>query len=375
MTVKFSVAAFAAAAKAIRNIPGASRNIEILDHARLEAGKKSLSLIMSDLDIEACATIACEGPAALAAIPRAVLEFFIARDGGADDTGTIDVDERRVIARCGKGKLDMPILPGADFFLIGAGKPDWSLTIRANELTELLRATEKAMDEKRPFIQGVLLHLLDAELRATGTDGHRVHVQGVDAPELTGGFGDGPWQGVTIPDRTVKELIRIFDGDESEIAISGTQGTITVEADKIRVTSKLIAEQYPDYVRLMLPAGPFRLTVGVKALDAAIARLLVLPRKDGKGRAEASRPIRMTPGKDGLKLEIKGNDSDAEDLIDCEVEGDGQPIVINQRYLRDALAAAGGTKVTFAPVEGNPVSVRMLPDNGRSAFMLMQMHF
>jgi DNA polymerase-3 subunit beta len=112
-----------------------------------------------------------------------------------------------------------------------------------------------------------------------------------------------------------------------------------------------------------------------KALDAAIGRLLVLPRKDGKGKAETSRPIRMTPVDGGLKLEIKGNDADAEDLVDCEVEGAGEPIVVNYRFVRDALAAAGGSKVTFAPIEGNAVGVRLLPDSDRSSFLLMQMRY
>jgi hypothetical protein len=130
MTIKFSVAAFAEAAKAIRNIPGGSRNIEILDHARLEVAQKKLTLTMSDLDIEACATIPCEGAATIAAIPRAVLEFFIARDGQGDDQGTLDFDAemKTVVARQGKGRLTMPVLPGADFFLIGAGDQDWSFS-------------------------------------------------------------------------------------------------------------------------------------------------------------------------------------------------------------------------------------------------------
>jgi DNA polymerase-3 subunit beta len=141
---------------------------------------------MSDLDIEACATIPCEGAATIAAIPRAVLEFFIARDGQGDDAGTLDFDAemKTVVARQGKGRLTMPVLPGADFFLIGAGAQDWSFQIRANELIELLRTCVKAMDETRHYIQGVLLHVTDSELRACATDGHRVHAIGIDAPEL-----------------------------------------------------------------------------------------------------------------------------------------------------------------------------------------------
>jgi DNA polymerase-3 subunit beta len=125
----------------------------------------------------------------------------------------------------------------------------------------------------------------------------------------------------------------------------------------------------------MQAPGSFRICVPSKALDAAIGRLLVLPRKDGKGKAETSRPIRMTPVDGGLKLEIKGNDADAEDLVDCEVEGAGEPIVVNYRFVRDALAAAGGSKVTFAPIEGNAVGVRLLPDSDRSSFLLMQMRY
>jgi hypothetical protein len=137
------------------------------------------------------------------------------------------------------------------------------------------------------------------------------------------------------------------------VTIAGTATIITVEGEAIRVTSKLIDGTFPEYNRLMQAPGAFRICVPSKALDAAIGRLLVLPRKDGKGKAETSRPIRMTPVDGGLKLEIKGNDADAEDLVDCEVEGAGEPIVVNYRLRPRRAGRRRRSKVTFAPIEGN----------------------
>ena len=73
-----------------------------------------------------------------------MLEFFIARTGDEPGTLDFDADMRACVARHGKGRLSMPVLPGADFYLIEAGKPDWSMKLRANELCEALKRCEKA---------------------------------------------------------------------------------------------------------------------------------------------------------------------------------------------------------------------------------------
>ncbi|RWN11789.1 DNA polymerase III subunit beta [Mesorhizobium sp.] len=364
MTVKFSVAAFAEAAKAIRNVPGGTREIDILDHARLHATKKKgMTLTMSDLDVEARVSLPCEADTeVLAAVPRAVLEFFIAREGSGEDTGTLDFDAdmRAVVARHGKARLNMPILKGEDFYLIDAPKPGWSLTLRAHELCGVLKRCEKALgaDANRIMLHGPFLHRLpnsaDGAVKVIGSDSSRIHIIDVDDPALSGDLPtrDGAeLPGIIIPPKTVKEILRIFGGDESELKLSGTDKVMLVEAERLRIASKLIDATYFDYPKL-IPARPEpHVTIGADQLVRAMDGLLVVPKNDAKGRRETSRTIRLTIREKSIELFAKGDAGDAEDEIEVTNDGvaDGTAMTFDARYLRDVIEAAGAAKIALHP--------------------------
>ncbi|TIN84326.1 hypothetical protein [Mesorhizobium sp.] len=359
MTVRFNVTAFAEAAKAIRNVPGGTREIDIYDHARLHATKKKgMTLTMSDLDVEARVSLACETDAeVLAAIPRAVLEFFIAREGSGEETGTLDFDAdmKAVVARHGKARLSMPILKGEDFYLIDAPRPDWSLTLRAHELCGVLKRCEKALgtDVNRIMLHGPFLHQLDG-IKLIGSDSSRIHIIDVDDPALTGSLPtrDGTeLPGVIIPPKTVKEILRIFGGDESELRLSGTGRVLMIEGVSIRIASKLIDATYFDYPRL-IPARPdAHVTIASDALTRAMDGLLVVPKNDAKGRRETSRTIRLTVRAKSIELFAKGDAGDAEDEIEADNDGvpDGTFMTFDARFLRDVIEAAGTPKIALHP--------------------------
>ncbi len=85
MKIELDIPAFAEAAKIVRQVPPASMQIDILDHARLEISSDKLTLTMSDLDLEVRVAIACgtKDPL-LVAVPRAVLDFIVLRADGGD---------------------------------------------------------------------------------------------------------------------------------------------------------------------------------------------------------------------------------------------------------------------------------------------------
>ncbi|MBZ9705376.1 hypothetical protein LB543_01360 [Mesorhizobium sp. ESP7-2] len=357
MTVKFKVSAFAEAAKAVRNVPGATREIDILDHALLRAGKKQMTLTMSDLDVEARATLDCEaGKDVLAAIPRAVLEFFIAREGSGEDAGTLEFDAgmQAVVARHGKARLTMQILKGEDFFLIDPPKTDWSLTLRANELCDVLKRCEKALgqDANRYMLHGPFLHINDG-LKLIGTDSSRIHIIDIDDPDLTGELPRRGeiMPGVILPPKTVKEILRIFSGDESELKLSGTDRLMLVEADRLRIASKLIDASYVDYPRMMPARAEARVLIASDALLRAMDGLLVVPKSDTKGKRETSRAIRLTVRDSHVELFAKGDTGDADDQIPAANEGvaDGTAMTFDARFLRDAIEAANAKQIALHP--------------------------
>jgi len=381
--IRFSIAAFAEAARAIRNIPGSGMGIDIYTHARIDARKTSMTLTMSDGDIEAHATINCDSDAAvLAAIPAAVLDFFIARSGLADDAGTIefDADMRNVTGRHGKARLTLGIMPGGDFFLMEPAKPDWTMVMRAHELCNALKRTEKALlsNASRPMFGGVFLHKTGDQARVIGANMHRMHMIDLDNPELSGDLPahDGDLRGIILPPKTTKELQRIFGGDESEIRISGTKHMAAIEGVRLRVVTKLMDDNYFDYPNLVPKRSESKVTIQTAALKRALDGIVVAPKTDVKGKPETLRAVDIRIRANAIELLAAGDIGDAYDSVDATVEGveldtPNAELRFSAQFLRDALDASESKSIEiYLPViKGHPF---FIVDGERATFGIGQ---
>ncbi len=382
MNVAFTVAAFTEAARAIRNARDASSRIDILDCALVDITDGAMAMTMSNLDLEIRAVVDCRAEGAVrAAIPSAVLDFFAVRAGAGDTEGKIEfaADMRSLTARHGRARMTISILPAETFPLFDERPPAWSFAIRGHEFCTMLATAQKAMaaEATRPYLCGVFLNVRGGEFHATATDGHRMHVASRDLPDGAKRMPEraSGLPGIIVPDGAIGEILKIFAGDESELSVAGTDSRIVVEGARIRLASKLVDGTYPDYARLMVAPGAFRVGIDAAHLDQALASLAVIPRTDAKGKPMANRPIRITAEGDAVLIEIRGDNGDADIRVPAEIEGDGDPFALNARLLKDAVAVAGGGRLTLAPAENDATAVRLLPQADDRSFVIMQLRW
>lgn len=363
MKLVFSAAAFAEAARAIRHIPSTSMQVDILDHARLEARGEAMSLTMSCLELEARVTLACgEVDQCLAAIPAAVLEFFVIRGGKDGEEGSLEFDERmtQVTARHGRARMTMPILPGEDFPLLAEVKPSWTISLRAHEICRAFKRTERALavEESRLWATGAFLHQGKNGLVLVGSDGNRLHLieLGIDKPDkgklpAQTAQGADALSGIIIPPRAMKEIGRIFAGDESAVTLAGTDRMMVLEGERIRIASKLVDATYFDYTRAVPPLPEPRVTISADRLVNAIDGLLVVPKTEGKGKKATQRAVTITLGEASIGLKARGDVGDAEDEIEAECHGaePGTEITFNAQFLNQVIEAADAKTVSLHP--------------------------
>lgn len=368
MKLTFEIAAFAEAARIVSRVPSSAMQIDILDHARLEASGKSMSLTMSDLDIEARVTLDCSAESdVLVAIPRAILEFFAVRADGKDGEGILEFggepdNPRDVTARAGRARITMPVLRGTDFPLLAAFEPEWSFPIRGHELCAALKRVERAMLPNDPTFwkDGVYLHQPGDGVAVIGTDGGRIHLVDVDAVEFQGALPRHSSQpkeglaGIIVPSRTIKELQRIFGDDESEIAVAGTGRMVAVEGQTIRIASKLIETPFfggQDY-RIVVPERPeAHVKVASDRMLRAIRSLLVVPKTEAKGKKATTRAITITFGVDAITMTTRGDVGDSEEVVEAENTdvAENLSITFDARFLSDAIDAVGTPQILIHP--------------------------
>jgi DNA polymerase-3 subunit beta len=124
------------------------------------------------------------------------------------------------------------------------------------------------------------------------------------------------------------------------------------EVATVRVTTRLIEGEFPNY-RQLVPSGyPNRLTVGKEPLLDAVRRVKLLARE--------ATPIRMALRPDGLELTAVTHDvGQAREDLDAKYEGAEMVVAFNPEFLIDGVEATPGDEVVLETLDAlKPATLR-----------------
>ena len=250
----------------------------------------------------------------------------------SDSSNTVDV-------KCGKSEFnfigispdDYPELPTVD------GKNN--ITVPLKILKSMINQTIFAVSDSdvRPIYTGELFEVDKDALTLVAVDGYRLakrteKIEGGKLEECT----------FVVPGSTLTDIERICaDDDDAELEIAVGDKHVSFVIGSTVVVSRRLEGEFLNY-RKSLPTE-FRFTLGVDRAELirAIDRVsLIVSQKN-------SSPVRMTCGDSAIGLLCLTPIGKAEDVCVCEGNGEDMEIGFNDRYLTDALKAAGVDKVNL----------------------------
>jgi len=234
--------------------------IPILANVLLRAGKSSVELKATDLDLEIVETAPGEGKqTGSTTVPAHMIHDIVRKlPEGAQVELQSAADGTQLQVRAGRSKFTLQALPETDFPDLAAGEMTHSLNIASVDLKRLIERTQFAIstEETRYYLNGIYLHAIDDKLRAVATDGHRLAQAEIKAPKGAKGM-----PGIIVPRKTVTEVTRLLDdaGEEVKVELSATK--IRFSLGSAVLTSKLIDGTFPDYGRVIPAANDKSLVV------------------------------------------------------------------------------------------------------------------
>ena len=124
-------------------------------------------------------------------------------------------------------------------------------------------------------------------------------------------------QKVLVPSRALGELVRVLS-DPAEVSLRlGDRAVVFETGDddrRVRVTTRLIEGEFPNYRQLIPSSYPNKLTVGREPLLDAVPRVKLMARE--------ATPVRLTQKPDSLELMAVTQDvGQAHEEIDAKYEG------------------------------------------------------
>ena len=330
--------------------------IPILANVLIEADNNTVQFRATDLDIEVLDKVKAQVERGGSTTVSAITLHDIARKlpDGALVTLIYDSSKSRLTVEAGRSVFSLTTLPKEDFPVMASSEYEANFSAPAPLLRRLFDKSKFAIstEETRYYLNGVYMHVANADggqvIRCVATDGHRL--ARIDA-ELPEGAADLP--GVIVPRKTVGELRKLLDEDNTEIAVSVSETKIRFATPEITLTSKVIDGTFPDYARVIPQSNSRKLEVDASEFAKAVDRVSTVS-------SERSRAVKLSLDEDRLILSVNSPDSGAAEEELAVAYGDEKlEIGFNAKYLLEIASQVDRENAVFLfNSSGDPTLMR-----------------
>jgi DNA polymerase-3 subunit beta len=352
----------------VQSVVERRNTIPILSNVLISAQDDGVRFTATDLDIEISESApALVERAGATSAPAHTLDEFVRRlPDGAQIKLDLAGDDPRLLVWAGKARLQVPILPPADFPLMPVDSLATRFETKPQDLSRLIDKTRFAIstEETRYYLNGIYFHTVangsGAVLRGVATDGYRLALADVEAPEGAQGM-----PGVIVPRKTIQELRRLLEDCKEPVEVAVSEQKIRFALGEAVLTSKLIDGSFPEYARIIPKANNRIMKIGNKEFAAAVDRVATVS-------AERSRSVKLALEGDRLTLTVNNPDAGlaTEDLV-ADYASDPIEIGFNAKYLLDVAGQIQGEEAQFEFADsGSPTLVRDISDE-HALFVLM----
>jgi len=338
--------------------------LPVLSGVKLELTGDHLRLTGTDLDLSIQVDVVVSGQGDGQAVLPAQLAADIVR---SLDSGAVDLNVESEEARISSGRSQFGVRTlSAEEFPRVAESAASDVRLDAGQFAEAVRQVVRAAsgDEARPVLTGVRMEQSPAGgLRLVATDSYRLAVRDL----LGAGDVLRAEQRVLVPSKALNELIRVL-GAVGDVGVRLGERDASFQTDGVRLTTRLIEGDFPNYRNLIPASYPNRLVVGREPLLDAIRRVKLLARD--------ATPIRLTMSADGLELRAVTQDiGEASEQLDANFTGEGLTVAFNPDYLSAGIEAVTGDEVALDTTDAlKPAVIRGRGDgdgDGDYLYLLM----
>ena len=357
----------------VQSVVERRNTMPILSHLLMEARDDRLLLTATDMDLTIIesAPAVVSSAAAVAAPAHTLYDIVRKLPDGSDVEISAEgdtTDSAQMTIRAGRSRFRLQTLPPEDFPAVQDEDLPLSFGIPAPDLRQIIDRTRFAIstEETRYYLNGIYLHAEGQLLRAVATDGHRLARFELPVPE-----GAEEMPGIIVPRKTVNELRKLIDEEDSAVAVSLADTRIRFAVGGTVLSSKLIDGTFPDYQRVIPAGNDKRMVLPCRAFSAAVDRVSTIS-------SEKSRAVKLSLAGNLLSLSASSaeNGSAVEEL---EIAYDGAEMAIgfNARYLLDIAQQITGDDLVFTMADSaSPAIVQESEeDSGQAAalYVLMPM--
>ena len=349
----------------VQSVVERRNTIPILSNVLIEAREDgSLRLMATDLDLQVDETIPANVSQAGAITVSAHTFFDIVRKLPEGSQVELTAAEGKMQVVAGRSRFNLSTLPRDDFPVIAEGDLPTRFELPAATLREIIEKTRFAIssEETRYYLMGIFFHVVEDQMRAAATDGHRLARVTVARPDGADGMPD-----VIVPRKAVNELYRLLEELEGTVEISLSPTKVRFGLGSAILTSKLIDGTFPDYNRVIPTANDKLLKLDPKSFAQGVDRVSTIA-------SEKTRAVKMAVDRDKVTLSVTSPENGvATEEVPADYGADGLEIGFNAKYLLDILGEIDGDTVEVHLADAAAPTLLRENDKSNALYVLMPM--
>jgi DNA polymerase-3 subunit beta len=349
----------------VQSVVERRNTIPILSNVLMEAREDgSLRLMATDLDLQVDESVPANVSQAGATTVSAHTFFDIVRKLPEGSQVELSAADGKMQVVAGRARFNLSTLPRDDFPVIAEGELPTRFELPAATLREIIEKTRFAIssEETRYYLMGIFFHVVDDQMRAAATDGHRLARVTIARPDGAEGMPD-----VIVPRKAVQELYRLLEELEGTVEISLSPTKIRFGLGSAILTSKLIDGTFPDYNRVIPTANDKLLKLDPKSFSAGVDRVSTIA-------SEKTRAVKISVDRDKVTLSVTSPENGvATEELAADYGSDGIEIGFNARYLLDILGEIDGDTVEVHLADAAAPTLLRESDKSNALYVLMPM--
>ncbi|MBR3135000.1 DNA polymerase III subunit beta [Candidatus Saccharibacteria bacterium] len=331
---------------------GARATLPILNNVLIRVDGKKVTLTTTNLDMAVVDYLpTTNSKDGVITVPARLLAEFVSNLPKGEIVKLVSKDNKITISAKnysstinGASADDFPELPDID------EKKAVIYKVSVDEfkagISEVILAASN--DTTRPALTGVFFNTYKGDLYIAATDGYRLaekkFINGVKSEVAA-----------IVPAISLQEVLRSISEDMDEIEILFDEAQVVFRLGEIEITSKLIDMSYPDYRQLIPKDATISLELDRSELSRIVKLAALFSKSTGGSIVCETRKETGSFSVHAVANELGENDSE----IKVEnIESDAK-VVLNARYVTDALNVLSGEKIEFNFSEGGAMPVVM----------------
>jgi DNA polymerase-3 subunit beta len=349
----------------VQSVVERRNTIPILSNVLMEAREDgSLRLMATDLDLQVDESVPANVSQAGATTVSAHTFFDIVRKLPEGSQVELSAADGKMQVVAGRARINLTTLPRDDFPVNAEGELPTRYELPAATLREIIEKTRFAIssEETRYYLMGIFFHVVDDQMRAAATDGHRLARVTIARHDGAEGMPD-----VIVPRKAVQELYRLLEELEGTVEISLSPTKIRFGLGSAILTSKLIDGTFPDYNRVIPTANDKLLKLDPKSFSAGVDRVSTIA-------SEKTRAVKISVDRDKVTLSVTSPENGvATEELAADYGNDGIEIGFNARYLLDILGEIDGDTVEVHLADAAAPTLLRESDKSYALYVLMPM--